>query len=73
MRLGKETLGLIESQVSRALAGECVLTVPAPSLSLARRMYDGASPHVERLGGRPVRSALRWDLPNGSEIRIKAG
>lgn len=70
MRLGKEALGYVDSQVRKALSGECVVTVKAPSLSLARRMYMGVRPHIEERGGVPNDRRMSWALPNGSEIRV---
>lgn len=70
MRLPKETKKAIETTVERALGGECLVLVDAPSLSLASRMYEAASSIVERRGGSPVPELKAWRLPNGSEIRI---
>ena len=70
MRLGKAALGCVEEQVSKAWAGECVVEVPAPSLSLARKVFAAVSPHIEQRGGRPDVRRMKWSLSNGSEIRI---
>jgi|GEM_PF-3777818 len=70
MRLGKMAVAAVEEQVHRAWAGECVVAVPAPSLSLARRIFGAVSPHIEERGGVPNLRCMSWDLPNGSQIRV---
>lgn len=70
MRLGKGTIGLVEQTCRRALSGECVVEVPAPSLPKAGQMFEAVSPHIEAAGGTPLRRDLAWLLPNGSTIRI---
>lgn len=71
MRLGARATDLIGGVVSRALSGECVVRVQAPSTAVARRMFDGVTEHIERYGGRPLASHFSWHLPNGSVIRIE--
>jgi hypothetical protein len=71
MRLGGKTSAIIASVVNKAMSGECLVTIPAPSHALARRMFYGVSPHIERYGGKPASRDLAWRLPNGSEIRIE--
>ena len=70
MRLGKMALEAVEMTVQRALSGECVVRVPAPSRCHARAIFKGASPHVERMGGCPQTRDLSWRLPNGSLIVV---
>lgn len=71
MRLSKRAAQSVSGVVARAMAGECVVRVAAPSRSVARRMFYGVTPHIENLGGRPAPKDLFWRLPNGSEIRIE--
>jgi hypothetical protein len=71
MRLGQRATDLIGTVVSRAMAGECVVKIEAPSRSVARRMFEGVTAHIEEMGGNPAPRHLAWHLPNGSEIRIE--
>lgn len=71
MRLGSEALAFVEETVRKALAGECYVRVYAPSRHLARRMFHGVSPHIEKFGGSPDPQRLWWRLPNGSCILIE--
>ena len=71
MRLGARATDLIGSVVNRAMSGECVVCIPAPSRQVARSIFQGVTHHIEGKGGRPAPSQLSWRLPNGSEIRIE--
>lgn len=72
MRLGKTHMAAIESVVSRALAGECRIEVPAPTPYLARKLFEAATPELEARGGRPDRRRLHWVFPNDSLIVVRA-
>lgn len=70
MRLGKTAIRVVEQTVQRALSGECIVSVPAPSRCHAHAIFRGASPHIERMGGCPHTRDLSWRLPNGSLIVV---
>lgn len=67
MRLGTGTTAVIEEMVTKALSSPCVMKVPAPRRQ-ARRIFEGATGVVERMGGQPAPRDLLWQLPNGSQI-----
>jgi hypothetical protein len=71
MRLGQRSTDIIGSVVAKAMSGECVVRVDAPSRVVARRMFDGVTRYIEERGGSPAPRNLAWHLPNGSEIRIE--
>ena len=72
MRLGTRAKEVLRDTVHRALAGPCVVRVPARSRALAYRIFEAATPHLEEYGAVP-RGALTWQLPNGSSIKVVHG
>lgn len=73
MRLGKEAKLALHETARRALSGPCVVQVPARSRSLAYRIFDSVTPHMEQLGAVPQPRVLEWQFPNGSKVRIVNG
>lgn len=69
MRLGKSHVQHIDEVARKALSGECMITVPAPSWRLARQIFEAATPHMEERGAR-VAGALVWAFSNGSHVKV---
>jgi len=70
MRLGKAHLELIDGVAKQALAGECVITIPAPTWHVAKRIFEAAKPHMEERGAKSL--SLGWQFVNGSRVNVRA-
>ena len=70
MRLGKAHLERIDEVARKALAGECLVSVPAPTRYAALAIFSAATPHMEQRGARTVDKALAWIFTNGSRVVV---